>query len=87
MLTEVIASEAQERLRELNLANQLLAAVLCTSLALCLPMSFALLVLSTVWCCAFKCRFFMCRICVFSKLFGSWDAMGVTLAYLDAHLD
>ena len=48
MLTEVIASEAQERLLELHLANQLLVAVPCTFLPLCFPVKFAFLVLSSV---------------------------------------
>ena len=45
MLAEVIASEAEERLQEVDLANQLLAAVPCTFLPLCFPMNFAFLVL------------------------------------------
>ena len=62
MLAEVIASEAFERLQVLDLKNQFLVAVPCTFLDLCFPIYFAFFVLSTTWCCAYMCPFWMCKI-------------------------
>ena len=87
MLTEVIASEAFERLQVLDLENQLLALG---------PVHFFAIVFSNELC------VFGAILCVnqpmlgsildsqndcFHNTFGSWDAMGVPLAYLGARLD
>ena len=70
MLTELIAGEAEERLQELDLANQLLAAVPCTFLPLCFPMNFAFLVLPSGRFRPFTGPFLIRKMLEFPTLFG-----------------
>ena len=87
MLTELIASEAEERLQELDLANQLLAAVPCTFFATVFSNGFCVFGALLGQAQAMHGSILDSQNPGFPSTFGSWDAIGVPLAYLGARLD